>query len=457
MKFVYNESLSSSLTLLSDSFNSLIDKYALTVTQNERIHFLNNGFFFSPIEVESTNSIAELNTAYANISTIDNKIYLTSDILNHYFESKYLEIRASLSKEILLEQDFVYKKSIKEINIPNETEIIIEDDMENYLYIKNHLEYVSEDFSEFNNLREDIVSIIDYLKGQTDTRERIVNIIRNLPDIEITDDKKFVYSVSNTEDSIIISPSIISSEDIPTIDNENFQKDYDVPPVFQPNGSIRIPVIMYHQIANAPEGSSSFKQGLYTSPELFEEQIAYLTKKNYKSLSSAEFFEILKTGVNPKQKSIMLTFDDSVANHYTTAFPILKKYGQTGVFFVVSNRSSIYANQLKEMADNGMDIQSHSSTHPDLSKVNDSNVLVTEISGSKYAIQSMTGKPVLSIAYPGCVGNTQTFNVVGSSGYSLGFSCGKTIDHYLGNRLSLSRVHIPKDMDGLKRILSGIY
>ncbi len=457
MKFVYNESSSSPLTLLPDSFNSLIDKYELTVTQKERISFLNNGFFFSPIEVELTNPIAELSTAYANLSAIDKRIYLTSNILNHYFESKYLEIRASLSEEILPEQEFVYKRSIKEINIPNETEIIIEDDMENYLYIKNHLEYVSKDFPEFNELKEDIVSIIDYFEDQTNTKERIFNIIKNLPDIEITDDKKFVYSVSNIGDSIFISPSIISSEEISVVDNENFQKDYDVTPVSQPNGSVRIPVIMYHQIANAPEGSSSFKQGLYTSPELFEEQIAYLTKKNYKSLSSAEFFEILKTGANPKQKSIMLTFDDSVANHYTTAFPILKKYGQTGVFFVVSNRSSIYPIQLKEMADSGMDIQSHSSTHPDLSKVSDIGILTTEISSSKYAIQSMTGKPVLSIAYPGCVGNTQTFNVVASSGYYLGFSCGKTIDHYFGNRLSLSRVHIPKDMDGLKRILSGIY
>ena len=59
--------------------------------------------------------------------------------------------------------------------------------------------------------------------------------------------------------------------------------------------------MMYHNISE-PIANDPYL--LYVSPEIFERQIAYLVKKNYKILSVEEFNSILESGVTPRQKSI---------------------------------------------------------------------------------------------------------------------------------------------------------
>lgn len=239
------------------------------------------------------------------------------------------------------------------------------------------------------------------------------------------------------------------------INNNNFNEPYDVTPLAQSKGSTRIPIFMYHQIVNPPAGASSFVAGLYISPTDFEEQLAYLVKHNYKTITPLELYNQLKAGGNPFQKSVMITFDDGVSNHYTTAYPLLKKYGLVGVFYIKSKTSALNGTQMKEMANNGMIIDSHSATHPDLKAVNDPTRLTEEIVSSRYAIGATTGQTVYSIAYPGCVADKETYQYVTSAGYLIGVSCGRAIDHYFANRLSLSRVHAFGDMNSFKNLLSG--
>ncbi|MDD3661729.1 MAG: hypothetical protein PHG63_01560 [Candidatus Dojkabacteria bacterium] len=63
------------------------------------------------------------------------------------------------------------------------------------------------------------------------------------------------------------------------------------------------------------------------------------------------------------------------------------------------------------------------------------------------------GVQVCSIAYPGCVADGETFSAVSAAGYSLGFSCGRSIDHYGNSRLSLSRIHVDNELECFKRML----
>jgi len=239
------------------------------------------------------------------------------------------------------------------------------------------------------------------------------------------------------------------------INDNNFNEAYDVTPSTQAKGTIRVPIFMYHQITQVPAGQNKFKSGLYVDPQDFEKQMAYLVKKNYKTISALQYSQLLSTGKNPTQKTVMITFDDGVENQYTNAYPILKEYGLTGVFYIISQRSSITQAQTKEMADNGMDIGSHSAHHPDLTKVSATDELSAEIVSSKYALQSATDKTVYSFAYPGCGYNTTTLSYVASAGYAIAVSCGSTIDNYPGHKLTLSRVHAFGDMKSFKNLLSG--
>ncbi len=234
----------------------------------------------------------------------------------------------------------------------------------------------------------------------------------------------------------------------------NFSIDYDIPPSKQAKGTVRIPVLTYHHTVTLPKDPKT--RDYYVSPTILEEQMAYLSSKGYTSVTPQEFLNQLINGMNPEQKLVMITFDDGGADNYTYAFPILKKYGMTGVFYVPSNKHGITNKQLKEMSDAGMIIEPHGKTHMLLSKVTDITVLSDEIGNSKINIENLTGKKVVSFCYPGCEYNSTVFTSLRNNGYRLAFSCGKSIDHKISNKYSLSRMHVYNDMNHFKSILSGI-
>jgi peptidoglycan/xylan/chitin deacetylase (PgdA/CDA1 family) len=105
------------------------------------------------------------------------------------------------------------------------------------------------------------------------------------------------------------------------------------------------------------------------------------------------------------------------------------------------------------MANNGMGIESHSKTHPDLTKVS-TEELSAEIVGSKSVLESITGKSVTGIAYPGCVADDRAFPIVQGGGYVAGFSCGRSIDISTSSKFMIPRVHIDNGLDGFIKILS---
>jgi len=252
----------------------------------------------------------------------------------------------------------------------------------------------------------------------------------------------------------------IASQIINTDNNElitglinNFNLDYDIPPAPQKAGTVRIPVLTYHQIDSlAGKGNS---RDYYVSPEMLDKQMQYLLDKGYKTLTPKEFYDILKTGQNPKQKSVMITFDDGNYNNYSKAFPIIKKYGFVGVFYVPSARRGINNSQLKEMVNAGMIIDPHGRTHMLLGKITDPTILYSELVTSKLSIESVTGKTSYSFCYPGCEYNGAVTSTLASNNYLLGFSCGSSIDHRLSSRFSLSRNHVYNDMQHFISILSG--
>jgi len=255
--------------------------------------------------------------------------------------------------------------------------------------------------------------------------------------------------------TIIIPTEIADNTVTPTLNNDNFGLDYDYPSTVQAKGSVRIPVLTYHHIAPLPDNPNT--RDYYVSPTIFEQQLIYLKQKNYKVLTIDEFIAQVDSGKNPTQKSVLLTFDDGNYDNYQYAFPLLKKYGYVGVFFIPTNKTTIGRTQLKEMADAGMIIGSHSKNHIDLMKETDNVVLVSEISGSRQILQNISGQPVKAFCYPGCVYSSQDVRDVKSAGYSLAFSCGTSIDQKTKIMDALPRMHVYNDMENFKKILSGTW
>ena len=89
-----------------------------------------------------------------------------------------------------------------------------------------------------------------------------------------------------------------------------------------------VPVLMYHHV-------HPLKSPLNVQPDVFERQLATLKNAGYRSLTIEQFADYMN-GTPVPDKSVLITFDDGYLNNYTYAYPLLKKYGMTGVLFVVT-------------------------------------------------------------------------------------------------------------------------
>jgi peptidoglycan/xylan/chitin deacetylase (PgdA/CDA1 family) len=164
----------------------------------------------------------------------------------------------------------------------------------------------------------------------------------------------------------------------------------------------KIPIVIYHSIA---EFTGVGSKELYVTPQNFEKQMIYLKNHGYTLLTFEQWQDRKKVN-----KPIFITFDDGYKNNLN-AFIIFQKvkterFKPAGTIFVIadfidrSNRLS--RSDIKLMVDSGLiSIQSHTATHPDLTKVEN---IRYELKESKDKIQEITGKPVIALAYP--YGNT---------------------------------------------------
>lgn len=101
--------------------------------------------------------------------------------------------------------------------------------------------------------------------------------------------------------------------------------------------------------------------------------------------------------------TVSLTFDDGWASDYTEALPVLRELGMRATFFVVPSLIEtpgyVTWSQLREMVSAGMEIGSHSMTHPFMDELDPAGV-AREFGDSKAALEGRLGCPVRSASLP---------------------------------------------------------
>jgi peptidoglycan/xylan/chitin deacetylase (PgdA/CDA1 family) len=108
---------------------------------------------------------------------------------------------------------------------------------------------------------------------------------------------------------------------------------------------------------------------------------------------------------------LAFSFDDGYSSDYEIVFPLLIKFDVVATFFIVpelvNQKGYMTWNQIKEMSDAGMEIGSHSMTHPYITTL-PTEQLLRELKDSKMQIEKYIGKEVVSFAYPfgDCSGRT---------------------------------------------------
>lgn len=225
---------------------------------------------------------------------------------------------------------------------------------------------------------------------------------------------------------------------------------------------IRVPILMYHYVSPLPPNADSIREGLTLSPQLFEEHISYLSSEGYTSISLYEIDEALKYGTPLPSKPIILTFDDSYIDHYNYVFPILKQYGFTGTFFVITqfvddeNPNHMTWEQVKEMSDADMSMESHTKSHNTLVD-RDYDFLVWEIVGSIESLESHTGERPSIFSYPVGKYDENTLNMIQSTSITRAVTTEYGTYHTLHDAILSPRLRITSNMGvaGLRNLLNN--
>jgi len=170
--------------------------------------------------------------------------------------------------------------------------------------------------------------------------------------------------------------------------------------------SVHMPTLIYHSVRPYyPEITDMVKE-FTVPPNVFDDQLKYLKDNGFTAITMNDLVQYLTVGKPLPPKPVMITLDDGWENQYTYAFPILQKYHMPAVFYVYARAIGVKHfltwNQLKIMRDAGMEIASHTYSHPELPKVVDDVVRMSrEIYDSKKLISDrMGGLAIKDFAYP---------------------------------------------------------
>jgi len=220
--------------------------------------------------------------------------------------------------------------------------------------------------------------------------------------------------------------------------------------VHQGPNTVIVPIILYHWIAVSPSDGPNYTSPYYVKPEVFEEEMKLLHDWSYTTITTELLIKAITEGADLPERPLIISFDDGHLNNYTTAFPIMKKYGFTGVLYIVANYMGadqyMNADQIKEMAAAGWEVGSHTMSHMDLTSLEPERQR-HEIVDSREVLQTKLGVPILTFSYPFGRSDNGIIDYTHFAGYLAAMSLGFTDDQGTSNLFTLQRREIKGTYD----------
>ncbi len=165
-------------------------------------------------------------------------------------------------------------------------------------------------------------------------------------------------------------------------------------------------VLTYHDVTDDPSNPTE-----QVSPAALRAQLSTAARLGLEFVTLPELGERVLRGESVDRLGA-ITFDDALAGVHRHALGILAELGLPATVFVVSDRIGVVApawypgsdrvmtvQELREAADTGIDIQSHTRTHADLPSL-DGSELDRELAGARASLSDLLGRDVEYLAYP---------------------------------------------------------
>lgn len=208
---------------------------------------------------------------------------------------------------------------------------------------------------------------------------------------------------------------------------------------------VRVPILEYHYIRVVSDPRDRLGFNLSVTPADFQAQMDWLQANGYHPVDLNDLRAYFKEQKPLPARPVILTFDDGYTDFYTTAFPVLQSHGFKGVAYIVTgfldHPRYMTSAQVVEIDRAGIEVAAHTVSHVDLTKASAAS-LVSEIQGSKNALERMLGHPVLDFCYPSGMFNATVIAALQQAGFESATTELPGTDHTWASRLTWTRVRV---------------
>ena len=213
----------------------------------------------------------------------------------------------------------------------------------------------------------------------------------------------------------------------------------------------QVPILCYHQIRDWRTTDSRTSRDYIVPPAAFAAQMRMLADSGYHTVSPDEVMAYLNRGARLPSKPILLTFDDTDLDQYTTAYPEMKKYGFKGVFFIMTvslgRPHDMSREMVRSLSDEGNTIGSHTWDHHNVKKYQGEDWTI-QLDKPTRQLEQITGKQIRYFAYPFGLWNTAAIPELKKRGFTAAFQLSDKLD--LNDPLySIRRIIVPGTWNGV--------
>ncbi|HET8575069.1 MAG TPA: polysaccharide deacetylase family protein [Candidatus Paceibacterota bacterium] len=139
------------------------------------------------------------------------------------------------------------------------------------------------------------------------------------------------------------------------------------------------------------------------------------------SVSESDSGEV-ESKKNTSGGMLTIDFDDGWQTQYTKALPVLEDTGIPATFYIIAEplqkgwSGYMTPKEVKNLSDSGYDIESHTVTHPHLTKIS-SDEVASELKNAKEYLENLTGEEISLLSYPYGEFNQSVIDTAKQAGY----------------------------------------
>lgn len=225
----------------------------------------------------------------------------------------------------------------------------------------------------------------------------------------------------------------------------------------------QVPILVYHSVTDAHADAYA---PYAIAPKLFADHMRAIADSGREPLCLGRLVERLEQGADVAS-AVVITFDDGLADFAESAYPILDRFGLPSTLFVTTgyvgdsarwlaplgeaDRPMLRWDELRGLHAAGVELGSHSHTHPHLDVLLD-DTLRWELATSGGLLRVETGAAADLLAYPHGSHDRTVIEAAQAAGYRAAAAVKNATCPTAAHLFSLARIVVPSQA-GPRRLL----